>query len=245
MLPRFVLIADAFTRPEMEEKAAAAVGAGVRWVHLRDHDATPSVFARRAREVSTALREAVRRPETREGGSTEGGGEGKGPREEERGYVRHAAVPERRCIISVNAHLDVAADLADDLASDGPVGYHAGWRGADVHEARDRLGPDAPVGYSAHERVEAESRLAQSADYFFFSPVFPTSSKPDQPGVGLAALADFCRASPIPVYALGGIIPDRVAECRDAGAYGVAVLSGVMHTPTPAAAARAYLRELR
>lgn len=225
MLPRFILIADAFTRPDREEKAAAAVEAGVQWVHLRDHDATPSVFRRRAREVRATLREAARRAAARTSGSRAVG----------------VWSTEVTCLISVNAHLDVA----DALASTGPVGYHAGWRGADVHDARDRLGPDAPIGFSAHERVEAESRIAQSADYFFYSPVFPTSSKPDHPGVGLAALAAFCRASPIPVYALGGITPERVGECRDAGAYGVAVLSGVMDAQTPSAAARAYLRNLR
>jgi thiamine-phosphate pyrophosphorylase len=114
-----------------------------------------------------------------------------------------------------------------------------------VADARETLASDQPLGYSAHEQVEAEGDRAAHVDYFFFSPIFPTPSKPDHPGVGLAALRAFCRAAPVPVWALGGITPERVADCRQAGAQGVAVCSGIMDVSAPIAAVRAYRRALR
>lgn len=61
----------------------------------------------------------------------------------------------------------------------------------------------------------------------------------------MPALRSFCQtAEPVPVFALGGITPERVAPCRTAGAHGVAVLSGILNATTPNAAARAYLRAL-
>ena len=62
------------------------------------------------------------------------------------------------------------------------------------------LGTEVLVGYSAHEHVEAEGDRTRSVDYYFFSPVFPTSSKPDQPPTGVGPLRAFCQAAaPRPV----------------------------------------------
>jgi len=140
-------------------------------------------------------------------------------------------------LLTVNTRVNLAVDLGD--------GVHLGWRGASVEEAREVLGEDALVGYSAHDDLDAEGDRARGVDYYFFSPVYPTSSKPDHPGTGVAALRSFCLvAHPVPVYALGGLTPERVAECLHAGAYGVAVLSGIMEADVPAARTRAYLRAL-
>lgn len=139
--------------------------------------------------------------------------------------------------VTVNSRIDVAKRF--------DLGLHVGWRGPTVPQARETLGPEALIGYSAHERVEARGDRTHGVDYYFFSPIFPTSSKPDQPPTGTGPLRAFCQAaSPAPVFALGGITPERVSACRAAGARGVAVLSGIMEVDTPGAAARAYLRAL-
>jgi len=199
---RFVLIADEFTDDTRADRAVRAVEAGVRWVHLRDHDAGPEVFLESARSLVDQLRTAA--PDV---------------------------------TVTVNSRIDAADELE--------LGLHVGRRGPTVPKAREVLGPDALLGYSAHEHVEAEGDRTQGVDYYFFSPVFPTSSKPDQPPTGVGPLRAFCQtAAPIPVLALGGITPKRVPVCRGAGARGVAVLSGIMEVDTPRAAARAYLRAL-
>ena len=63
------------------------------------------------------------------------------------------------------------------------------------------------------------------ADYTLFAPVFPPQTS--QPGVvkiaaGLDTLAQWCRTVPEPIFALGGITPDRATACLQAGAYGLA-----------------------
>ncbi|MFB6271804.1 MAG: thiamine phosphate synthase [Salinibacter sp.] len=200
--PRLALIADGFTDESRADRAVEAVEAGVRWVHLRDHDARPDVFLAAARTVVSKLRDV-----------------------------------DEDVTITINSRVEVAEALE--------VGAHVGWRGPTVPEARDILGTDTLIGYSAHEHVEAEGDRTQGVDYYFFSPVFPTSSKPDQPPTGVGPLRAFCQtAAPIPVIALGGITPERVSVCCEAGAHGVAVLSGIMHVDPPRAAARAYLRAL-
>lgn len=200
--PRLVLIADGFTADERADRAVRAVEAGMRWVHLRDHDATPEAFAAGARTLVPRLREAS-----------------------------------DDVTVSVNSRIEVAEGLG--------LGLHVGWRGPTVAEARTRLGADALIGYSAHEHVQAEGDRTQGVDYYFFSPVFPTSSKPDQPPTGLGPLRTFCKAAaPVPVLALGGITPQRVSMCREVGACGVAVLSGIMDVDPPRAATRAYVRAL-
>jgi len=200
--PRLALIADGFTDDTRAERALEAVKAGVRWVHLRDHEAGPASFLDAARGLVSRLRTAA-----------------------------------DNVTITINSRVDAADELG--------LGVHLGWRGPTAPEARKILGSEVLIGYSAHEHVEAEGDRTRGVDYYFFSPVFPTSSKPDQPPTGMGPLRAFCQAAaPSPVFALGGITPERVAACREVGARGVAVLSGIMGVETPRAAARAYLRAL-
>ncbi|MFB6249915.1 MAG: thiamine phosphate synthase [Salinibacter sp.] len=139
--------------------------------------------------------------------------------------------------VSVNTRLGVAQELGTSL--------HLGRRGPSVADGREALGSDTLLGYSAHEEIGIEGDRAPDVDYYFFSPVYETSSKPAQPAAGISALRSFCRtAAPTPTLALGGISPERVQACREAGAQGVAVLSGIMEAEVPVAATRAYLRAL-
>jgi thiamine-phosphate pyrophosphorylase len=111
-----------------------------------------------------------------------------------------------------------------------------------VDVARERLGPDAVIGFSAHEEKEVTGPQAAHVDYFFFSPIFPTESKPGHPGTGIETLSRICAATEVPVFALGGITPARVGLCLEAGVQGVAVLSGILDAKDPARAAKAFLR---
>ena len=134
-------------------------------------------------------------------------------------------------MVSVNSRIDIAKALNTDL--------HVGGAGPTLDTARLKL-PDATIGYSAHGIEDAA--INPRPDYFFFSPVFATSSKPDYPATGLGEMAAFCEAAaPTSVYALGGITPSRIAKCLKLGAYGVAVLTGILQANAPAKAAREYV----
>ena len=80
-------------------------------------------------------------------------------------------------------------------------------------------------------------------DYLFFSPIFPTLSKPGQVGIGLHVLDAFCAAAePVPVFALGGITPSNLSECLQAGAWGAAVLSSILDADRPGRAVEEFLK---
>ena len=76
--------------------------------------------------------------------------------------------------------------------------------------------------------------------------MFATGSKPGHPGAGLATLGRLSRlVAPIPVYAIGGLTPARVASVVSAGAYGVAVRSAILGAPDPERAAHAFTEALK
>lgn len=124
------------------------------------------------------------------------------------------------------------AELARAAGADG---VHLSG-GGNAGEARALLGADALVGLSVHTLAEAQAADGVSLDYITVSPVFITASKPGYgPALGVAGLAAFAAASPVPVIALAGIAPANVAACRDAGAAGLAVMGSVMRADDPAA----------
>ena len=136
------------------------------------------------------------------------------------------------CALLVNDRVDVAA-------AGGADGVHLGQTSLPVAAARRVVGPDRLVGVSVHSLAEAEAAWSAGADYLMFGHVYASGSKPGLPPRGVELLAEVCRRSPVPVVALGGMAPDRLAEVRKAGAAGAAVLSYVMASSDPAAAARA------
>jgi len=142
---------------------------------------------------------------------------------------------EHSASLIVNDRIDVA------LAADAD-GAHLGWRSLPVGVARRLLGPDRLIGVSTHSPSEAARAQEQGADYVTFGPVFDTPSKRGLVATqGVEGLAECVRAVDLPVVAVGGVLPEHVASLRDAGAIGVAVIRGVLASPRPEEAARAYL----
>jgi thiamine-phosphate pyrophosphorylase len=90
--------------------------------------------------------------------------------------------------------------------------------------ARWRRGFGGLLSWSAHTPVSATAGLAAGLDEVLLAPIFAARSKPGdaRASLGLAAL----RAAPGTI-ALGGITPGNARACIDAGAAGVAVLSGL------------------
>ena len=149
---------------------------------------------------------------------------------------RAAGVP---CL--VDDHLDLA------LAT-GADGVHLGALDLPVAAARDvarLLGRPLVIGATATTPAAAAAAEAAGADYVGFGPVFRTSSKANPASVkGLDGLARACAAVSVPVVAIAGITPERVASCLDAGAWGVAVMTAVSTAPDPEAATAAFRTEI-
>lgn len=118
--------------------------------------------------------------------------------------------------ILVNERLDVA------LAA-GAHGVHLP-AAAPAADALRRIVPSGfLIAVSTHTVAEVRRAEREGADLAVFGPVFPTASKPGLRGIpGLTGLREACSGARIPVAALGGVIPEREARCREAGAAAVA-----------------------
>jgi thiamine-phosphate pyrophosphorylase len=119
--------------------------------------------------------------------------------------------------VVVNDRLDVALACRAD-------GVHL--RGDSFPRGRARS--IAPAGFligrSVHHEAEAKA-VAPDVDYLIAGTVFPTSSKPGLTEcLGVEGLARICRSVSVPVLAIGGMTPDRLADVATAGAAGVAAI---------------------
>ena len=125
----------------------------------------------------------------------------------------------------VNDRADVAVAAAAD-------GVHLPARGFSVADAR-ALGVRV-VGMSVHSADDVARASRDGADFAVFAPVYETPGKIAR---GEAALAEACRAAPIPVLALGGVDETNAFRCLQAGARGVACIRSVLGVGDPASAA--------
>ena len=119
----------------------------------------------------------------------------------------------------INSRIEIAMEVGAD-------GLHLPGDSASVRKVVERTNHRFIIGSSVHTLTEAQQRETEGADFITYSPIYPTLSKPGYgPVVGLDGLRNVTEGVNIPVFALGGITPERVSECLDAGAYGVAVMS--------------------
>ncbi len=100
--------------------------------------------------------------------------------------------------------------------------------------------PKGWIGVSVHDLGEAEAALAEGADYLVAGSVFESSSHPGRPGRGLEWLESIATLGS-PVIAIGGMTLARIPAVRNAGAWGIAVISAIWDQPDPRSAAAALL----
>ena len=100
-------------------------------------------------------------------------------------------------------------------------------------------------GRAVHDEKEARRAVSGGARYLVVGTIFPTPSKPQDPGTGVGLIERIVAvARDVPVFAIGGVDAGRVAEVRSAGAYGVAVRRAILSAREPAAATRELLERL-
>ena len=129
--------------------------------------------------------------------------------------------------VLVNVRVDVA------MAA-GAHGVHL--RGDSVAAAHVRRLTARPflIGRSVHS-VEEARRQGSGADldFLLFGTVFETASKPGVAAAGLDALRAVAAAAPVPVLAVGGVTPHRLAAVAGAGAAGAAAIGMFAGFDTP------------
>lgn len=154
----------------------------------------------------------------------------------DRSALADAARLARRTVARAPLVLNGPPRLADALGYDGihwpEAGVPASPAACASMPAIRTAAVHAPAAVAAAERAGATALV--------FAPVYAPGSK-RAPSAGLGALRETVAAATVPVYALGGVTPARVAACMAAGAGGIAVLSGVVAAADPAAAAGRFV----
>jgi len=135
----------------------------------------------------------------------------------------------------VNDRVDVALMAEAD-------GVHLTENSAPVEEVK-KLFPELLVGVSTHSLESAKKAESGGAEFVTFSPIFDTPSKREYgPPQGLDRLKEVVEGVQIPVLALGGIKRPNVASVQEAGAYGIALISGIWKARDIAEESNQYLR---
>jgi thiamine-phosphate pyrophosphorylase len=120
-------------------------------------------------------------------------------------------------------------DRSDVALAAGADGVHLTTRSLRADAVRRTFGAEVLIGVSTHSLTEADAARRNGADFAVFGPVFETRSKSQAEygaPVGLSSLAQVAsELAPFPVLALGGVEVNRVADCVEAGAAGVAAIS--------------------
>lgn len=145
------------------------------------------------------------------------------------------AARDSNCMIVVNDRIDVA------LAA-GAHAVQLTSRSVGIREARS-MAPSLRLGCSVHTPPDARDAGLSGADWCVAGHVFTTASHGSDSGRGIGFLKTCAAATDIPVIAIGGMTPARVREVFEAGARGVASISGIWDDPNPGEAAARYLSE--
>jgi thiamine-phosphate pyrophosphorylase len=121
-------------------------------------------------------------------------------------------------------------------------GVHLRADSLSICSTRRMIGPHRLIGVSTHSAEEVRRASHDCADYVVFGPIFDTPSKRSfGPPLGLDLLADVCRHSSIPIFAIGGVTCERVPKVRQAGAHGVAVIGALLTRNDMGTAVREFI----
>lgn len=114
------------------------------------------------------------------------------------------------------------ADLAETISSDGlHLPEHAASQASAVRVAR----PDWILTAAWHG---SEHPWPQGLDALILSPVFPAGGpSADKPQLGLTEFRRRCLKASLPIYALGGIGPEKAASLIGTGACGFAGVDAI------------------
>lgn len=89
------------------------------------------------------------------------------------------------------------------------------------------------IGVSCHSVDEAKEAESLGCTYITAGHIFDTECKAGSPGRGIRFLSEICRSVSVPVYAIGGITPERITEIYRAGASGACIMSRIMCCDDP------------
>ena len=139
-------------------------------------------------------------------------------------------------------------DFPELVPSIGADGAHVGQDDFSVADARWRAGralagevPLPIIGKSTHSVEQAVAAAAEGADYIGFGPLFPTPTKAGRAAIGMGDIARVQELVSAPIFCIGGVKLENLAEVIAAGARRVVIVSGILQARDVAA----YCREAK
>ncbi len=124
--------------------------------------------------------------------------------------------------------LFIVNDRADLALCTNADGVHLGPDDLPVAVARHLLGSHKIIGASCGTVAEAIAAWQAGADYIGCGAIFGTNTKSDAgDALGLDALRQIVRATPLPVAAIGGVNLENITATREAGAAMAAVITAI------------------
>lgn len=144
--------------------------------------------------------------------------------------ARLRSVTRGRALLLVNERADVA------LAA-GADGVQLGEAAMATALVRPIVGAAALIGRSVHSAAAAAA--AAGADFLLVGTMFATRSHPGAEPAGPGLLERIAAAGVSrPLLGIGGVTPDNAGQLMAAGAYGAAVITNILASDDPEAAAR-------
>ncbi len=206
---------------------AAAVGAGVDWVQIRERDLEGAALLAHAEEINRAARQAA----AQRGGHVEI-------------FVNRRI--DIALVLGANG-VQLGFDAVDPQTARRLLGTDAKFESnVKTSESKVRTGEsnlkasgsNVKIGISAHHPDEI-CAAPPEVDCAQLAPIFQPLSKPHAgPYLGVRAIAEAARYG-VPVIAQGGNTPANATAIAAAGAAGIAVTGAILSAPDPARATRA------
>jgi thiamine-phosphate pyrophosphorylase len=140
------------------------------------------------------------------------------------------------CVLVVNDYWRLAIEEGADWVHLGQEDVAEGDR-----EAIRRAG--LKLGISSHDHAELEAALAAEPDYVALGPIYPTILKKMKwAPQGLARIGEWKRRiGSLPLVAIGGLTPARLAGVFDHGADSAAVVTDITLDPDPEERTRQWI----
>ena len=137
-------------------------------------------------------------------------------------------------------------DRVDIALAVGADGVHLGQGSMPASAVKKIVGDRLIIGVSTHSLAEAVRAEEEGADFITLGPVYKTPSKLKYgKPVGVDTLREVTSRVSLPVFAIGGIKINGVAEVMKAGADGVALISAILSAEDRGKTTEEFLRLLK
>ncbi|MES9683745.1 thiamine phosphate synthase [Bacillus sp. AFS001701] len=105
--------------------------------------------------------------------------------------------------------------------------------------------PNLRVGKSVHTLTEAIQAENDQADYIMYGHCFETECKNGLTPNGIELIPEMKKTLTIPIYAVGGILPEHIQVLKENDIDGIAVMSGIFSARNPLEAALQYFERCK